>query len=80
MLLSHEIGSPKRQNTGSPGGLRPLDPLPGRCPAPAGDLGGPQTPRLFYAPLSKKLDQPLRTPMVYNVNDWVEVALWCGVE
>jgi hypothetical protein len=59
LLLSHEFGSQKRQNAGAPGGLRPLDPLPGRSPAPAGDLGCPQIPPLFYAPLSKKLDPPL---------------------
>jgi hypothetical protein len=39
LLLSHEIGSPKRQNAEPPGGFVPWTPLvPGRCPAHAGDL------------------------------------------
>jgi hypothetical protein len=50
LLLCHEIGSPKRQNAGAPGGLCPLDPLPGRCPAPAGDLGGLPDPSPILRP------------------------------
>lgn len=34
------------ENPGASGGFAPLVPPPGRCPGPAGDLGGPQTPRL----------------------------------
>ena len=45
-----KMGPKKAKMQELPGGFAPLVPLPGLCPGPAGDLGGPQTPRQGLRP------------------------------
>ena len=49
------------------GGPRLPGPPTGRCPGPAGDLGGHQTPRLSKAPPERKFLDP-RLPCLYQIS------------